>query len=193
MGTKNKGFDKLISDLAPDKARGVMATALNTTTRMAQTKANQATRQHYNIKAGDLKKYESIKKANRNNLSTTLKVTGEPVPLYAFAGQSFVAKTKGAKKYFGASAKPLKSAGRKRYNAFPAVMKSGHLGIFRQTGKRMKSNPKRMAIQELKMITSATMFALKGETALWMEVDAKLIKSFMREYERQVWKSNNSK
>lgn len=193
MASSIKGLDKLVKDLDKSVAQSVMVKTMNTVARKATTDGNRALQKHYNIKTTDLKKYERLSRATKDKLNVVLRVGGDSVPLFKFGGQTYVAKTKGRKKYYGASAKPLKSAGRKRYpNTFPVVLKSGHLGMFSRTGKRMRSNPKRWAIVEHRMITSATMFDSKGKEALFNYAEKKMIEQFYREYKSKFYAASKS-
>lgn len=185
-----KGLESLMKDLTPEIAEKVAITTLNTIARKATTQGNRALQKYYNIKTSDLKKYQRVVRARKGRLVSTLIVSGTSVPLYKFAGQSYVARTKGAKKYFGASAKPLKTGGRKRYpNTFPVVLKSGHIGAFSRTGERMKSNRKRWAIIEHRMVTGATMFDLRGQKELYKYASENMEKEFIREYKNLFYRT----
>lgn len=182
-----KGLEALMNDLTPEIAEKVAITTLNTVARKATTAGNRALQKYYNLKTSDLKKYERVIRARKGRMVATLIVSGTSVPLYKFGGQSYVAKTKGAKKYYGASAKPLRTKGRQRYpNTFPVALKSGHLGMFSRTGERMKSNNKRMAIVEHRMVTGATMFDLKGQQELFKYASDNMAEVFIREY-KNLW------
>ena len=125
-------------------------------------------------------------------LKTVVTLSSEAVPLYRFAGQSFVAKTKGAKKYYGASAKPLKKVRRKRYKgAFPAIMSNGHLGIFTRSKSKKSRVDGRAAIKEKTMITATTMFDGLGSDAMYKNVDDNLMDVFFAEYKRKAWVASN--
>ncbi len=125
-------------------------------------------------------------------MKTVVKVSSASVSLYRFAGQSFVARTKGAKRYFGASAKPLKKVRRKKYKgAFPAVMKNGHLGIFTRSKSRRSRTDGRAAIVEKKMITATSMFNGLGSDEMYKYVDDNLMDVFFAEYKRKAWVANN--
>ena len=190
MNYQIKGLKELLKGLDPKIATAVLARSLNTTTRQAMTAGNKETRTKYNIKAGELKSYMSMTRAKETagEMGTTVRVSSESVPLYRFAGQSYVAKTKGAKKYYGASAKPLKSERRKRYKgAFPAVMSSGHLGIFTRSKTKKSRKTGRAAIVEKRMITATSMFDGLGSDAMYAYVEDNLMDVFFKEYKRKAW------
>lgn len=183
MATTIKGMGELISALDADIAAGVMVTTMNTVGRRATVEGNRALQKYYAIKSGELKKAQWLKKASKGNLNVTLRVQGQTVPLYVMGGQSYVARTKGNKKYYGASAKPLTGQGRKKYpNTFPVVLQSGHLGMFSRTSKRMRSNPKRYAIIEHRMVTAATMYDTKGYEDMFTYADKEMLDTFVKAY-----------
>lgn len=194
MNYEIKGMKELMKGLDPKIATSVLARSLNTTTKRAMTAGSKEVRGTYNIKASELNSYMSMRKAREysGDLRTVVKVSSQSVPLYRFGGQSFVAKTKGAKKYYGASAKPLRRSRRKKYKgAFPAVMSNGHLGIFTRSKSRRSRTDGRAAIVEKKMITATSMFNGLGSEAMYKYVDVNLIDIFFNEYKRKAWVANN--
>lgn len=194
MADNLRGLRELISDLNPDIARQVVASTLNKVAAAAQREANREVRKYYSIKAGDVKRYQYIQKANKNKLASKLIVSGTSVPIYKFGGQSYISRRKGNKIYYGASAKVLTKKPRMKYkDVFPVVLSSGHIGAFRQTGERMRSNRKRMAIRELRVITAATMFDNKGSDRLFTYVADGFIDKFMKEYRSKAWRANKFK
>ncbi len=185
-----KGMEDLIKDLNPETVEKVMISALNTTTKRAVTKGNRAVRETYNIKAGDLKSYEKISRAKAGAIRTVVVVSSAGVPLYKFGGQSYRARTKGRKQYYGASAKPLKKSRRQRYKGtFPAVMSSGHLGMFTRSKSKRSRTDGRAAIREKIMITATSMFDSKGKDAMFDYVDDNLIDIFYKEYKSRAWRA----
>ncbi len=193
MNYEIKGMKDLLKGLDPKIATAVLTRSLNAITKKAMTAGNKETRGKYNIKAGDLKSYMRMKRASNNSgkLRTVVKLSSGSVAMYKFGGQSFVAKTKGAKRYFGASAKPLKTKRRTKYKgAFPAVMSNGHLGIYRESKSRRSRKTGRAAIQELRMITPTSMFEGLGSDAMYEYVDDNLLDVFFDEYKRKAWVLN---
>jgi len=190
MNYEIKGMKELMRGLDPKIATAVLARSLNTTTRRAMTAGSKEVRGTYNIKAAEMKSYMSMRRAREHtgSMRTVVKVSSESVPLYRFGGQSFIARTKGAKKYYGASAKPLKKKRRTKYKgAFPAVMKSGHLGIFTRSKSRRSRTDGRAAIIEKRMITATSMFDGLGSDAMYKYVDKNLLDIFFTEYKRKAW------
>ncbi len=167
-----------------------MADTLVAIARKGITRGNKEVRGKYNIKAGDMKKTQRVKK-NKESLEVSMIISSYPIAMYKFAGQSFVARTKGRKIYYGASAKPFKRSGRIKFkDSFPAVMKSGHLGIFSKGNKRMASNSKRWLIKERMMKTPTYMFDELGKDAMFAYIDDNLIDEFYKKYKVKAWRAS---
>lgn len=185
-----KGMKDLLKDLDPKTVEKVTVSALNTTTKKALVKGNQAVQETYNILSRDLKGYEKISRATAGRIRTVVVISSAGIPLYKFGGQSYRARTKGRKQYYGASAKPLKKSSRKKYKGtFPAVMSNGHLGMFTRSKSRRSRTDGRSAIREKIMITATSMFDSKGKDAMFAYVDDNLIDIFYKEYKSRAWRA----
>ena len=108
--------------------------ALNRVGQGVKTEASKKVRETYDIKAGDVKRYGNIRitKANVGRLQLLLTSRGPNIPLIRF-------KTRPSKpparqpKVLTASVK--KSGGKPIPGAFVAAMRSGHIGVFKRSGK----------------------------------------------------------
>ena len=114
-----------------------IARALNRTIAMAQTQANKSVRSTYKVKAKDIRKTMVISKAKQNNLTSTIKVSARPLPIYAFGARQ---TKKGVSINITGKRKLIKSA-------FIATMKSGHTGVYgrgRYVGTEFQYRTKRV-------------------------------------------------
>lgn len=158
---REAGF--IASRIAVDaKAKVSRATirALNRAIDKAQTEANKAIRERYNLKARAVRQAFSKMRAHKNQSFYTaeLRVRGSNIPLIEFAAQ-----WAGVKTPVGASVKVLRGGPRKRIRgAFIAQMNSGYRGVFERSGRMgRQKNPRLERIAELVGISIPRSFASK--------------------------------
>lgn len=135
-----------------EQMKDVLKKAIDDLAKETKEQLHEETKGMYTIKASQFRKSD-IRENSRNG-SSMLTVKGTTIPIRKGyrnrknskrkAASALIRKASGALKTM-----ELKSGGRS-YKAFVATMKSGHEGIFQRVpGKRMKSNPKKEAIQEM--------------------------------------------
>jgi len=107
--------------------------AINRTLPSARKNTSVKIREHYNVKAGDIKDTMSLKKSTTRTLTGKLNSEGSPLPLINF-NVSPKKPPKRAPKILKAAV--LKGGSKKGIpNTFTAKMKSGHIGVFERTSK----------------------------------------------------------
>ena len=97
-----------------------VARAINFVAAKAKTKASRDIREIYKIRAKDISKAITVKKASRQTLTGFIVATGNPLPLIAFGARQ--TKTGVSVNIMG-TRKVVK-------RAFIATLKSGHRGVF---------------------------------------------------------------
>ena len=113
-----KGLDDLGRKVFP----AALAAAINKTERFARIAASKEIRKEYNIKAADVKKTISFKRASKNRLRAEFASKGTRISLAKFGARQ-------TKK--GVTVKVKKTGGRKLIKAaFLSTMPSGHKGVF---------------------------------------------------------------
>lgn len=129
--------------------------SLNRVGASTRTKISSEVRQDYNIKKSDLdKRILKPTKASPSILRTKISIRGPRIPLFAFGG-----KPRQPKQRANASAE-IKAGKRKSFSHFfVAKMPSGHIGIFKRTGRFSKG--KRETIAEVFSLSAAEMAGTK--------------------------------
>lgn len=134
--------------------------ALNRAIDKAQTEANKAIRERYNLKARSVRQAFQKIRAHRNQAvyAAELRVSGAPIRLVEFG-----ARWSGMKQPVGATVQVLKGGPRKAVRtAFIATMKSGHRGVFVRSGRMGRNrNPRAERISELVGISIPRAFAAR--------------------------------
>jgi len=177
-----KGIKALERQLDPKLLRMSLRRSLDRTVTTAVKEASMAVRSVYNIKASRLKSYITVRKATVEDLEARITLRSKPIPLIEFGGSKYIAKRKGRKVYYGASAKVLKKERKKRYKgAFIATMGS-HTGIYRRKGRG------RFPVRELTVISATTMFRKYGVDKIEDVFERVFLERVMREYRYQIEK-----
>lgn len=104
--------------------------ALNRTIASVNTEANRRIRSELNIKAKDVRKAITVRRARRGALDASISIEAKAAPIVAYGAKQ-------TRK--GVTVKVKRARGRKLLkSAFIATMKSGHRGVFqRRTEKRL--------------------------------------------------------
>lgn len=106
----------------------VLGRALNRTITGVRTDVSSGIRKRLNVKASDVRKVISVRRARAAELSAEIVIAGKGAPLAVFGARQ-------TKK--GVTIKVLRGGARKTIRgAFIATMKSGHKGVFVRRGKR---------------------------------------------------------
>ncbi|VFQ46911.1 phage tail protein [Desulfoluna butyratoxydans] len=114
-----------------NKAKSAVCKSLNRAANGVKTDAAKEARTVYNVKATAVKKTCKLFKATHSNLDASAVFTGEGIPLYAFAPKS---SKPNVYVKAGITVK-VKAARKKVRGGFVARMPSGHVGVFKRTGK----------------------------------------------------------
>ncbi|HEC91771.1 MAG TPA: hypothetical protein ENI51_02065 [Candidatus Atribacteria bacterium] len=162
--------------------------ALNRAAKTMFTTGSKEIRKQYNIKAGDVKKAATIKKATRGNFEAALTIIGGPIPFKYFAPRQIkkgvtVKIKKGSKRTFIKSAfiggyLPIRVRKMKTGKWIYRMVKAGSwLGqrVFRRKGK------KRTPIVELKA-TGITISKLFQNRRIWPIIKEKTEKTFINQW-----------
>ena len=172
------GLKDAMKAFDPKVANRAVNSALKKIAAQAKTEASGVIRERYAIKKADLDRKIAVRPPIRTGeMTVELSLTSRPISLSYFGaqqvmgnrvlsrkGKALVSKTlkRASSLPAGVRYQILKSGGKQfRKNAMMARMKSGHIGVFRFTGKPMASNPKRKAIAEVAMVTPSTLFGSK--------------------------------
>lgn len=113
-----------------DKARPIVAKALNRAARGIPTDASKFTRQTYNVKARQVKESFSVQYANKNDLMAYAQSKGGTISLYRFGARP--RHPRGRRPRRGVSVKVM-DVRKKIPGSFIAAPKGG-IGIFRRKG-----------------------------------------------------------
>ncbi len=145
LETDIRAAQKGLGDLGRKVFPAALAAAINKTIRFTNVAASKEIRQVYNIKAADVKKTISVKKASKNRLRAEFASRGARIALAKFGAK----QTKR-----GVTVKVKKTGGRKLIKgAFLSTMPSGHKGVFH----RMK-DWKKKEISGKKSITGGKVY-----------------------------------
>lgn len=102
--------------------------ALNRTIRSVNSEANRRIRGELALKAKDVRKAITVRRARRGSHEAAIEVVGRAIPIVAYSAKQ-------TKK--GVTVKVKRAAGRKLLRgAFIATMRSGHRGVFYRDAKK---------------------------------------------------------
>jgi len=158
---KISGVDKVVSnlDIFVRKNGQMVSRAMNEVHTPSYTKASKATRDNFNIKASDLRRKDSVKRANSKNLKLIFSLKTHSIPLLEFTGRN-----NGVRKS-GISYKVDK---KKKFKVFK--------GAFINTSIKRHSDyvlvrrdDKRYPIVPLTVMTPSTMFIKSGADKVYIE------------------------
>lgn len=130
-------IEEIKKDLATyeKKAPQLLARVLNRTITNVKKNLTDSVRKNYLVKASDINKTLTIKKASAGNPHAQIKSIGQRILLYKFRVTPKVPKPQNPPKSY--KAKVLKQSSLKSVKGgFVAQMKSGHLGIFKRLGSK---------------------------------------------------------
>ena len=147
-----------------------MAYAINHTTAKAKTAGNSAMRSVWNIKLGDLTKYETLIDATSTKVYAVFKLKSKAISLYYFSAK----QTKTGVRY----KLKVKEGSKVKRHAFIATMPNGGIGVFN------RKTSKRLPIVKNYSITPTTMFSKDGEEAFTQVINRDLSARFNYEIGR---------
>lgn len=130
------------------------ARALNKTMTHVRAEMAKEARQRYKAKSSDVKaSMGQSKLATAKHLSTYFRSKGKRIALTYFMTKSTITRSleqagRKIKRRGIVAFEVTRGAKRRLPYAFVAQMKSGHVGVFTRTSGKMKSNPKKQAIEE---------------------------------------------
>lgn len=179
-----------------DKSKMVLRTAINNTAKQTvNLLVDEAASQYYIKSKPHVRKTLAIKKATAGNLAALITSTGRTTELYDFkvlpraytprnrpkAGHKGNVKKSNPAKYV--RLKP--GAARDKYKAFTVKFASGHLSVAQRVpGTRMKDNPKREAIKNLRSTSIPAM--LGNEEGVYGIVEPKMYDMLQQNIQAQI-------
>lgn len=163
ISIKMPNVNKLFDGLDPRSLALVKVRAQNALAAKAKTLANRTAREEFYVKAEVLRKAMYVDKANLDDSTATLVVTGTKTKLGYFRISPSRMNPKQQRRILGTRVTISRTSGKKEWRGtFTAQMRSGHVGVFRRDPtQRMKSDNKRPAIVEQAGIGPADMVGSK--------------------------------
>ncbi len=145
LSVKIVGIDEIKKRLAglPKQVEQAEVAAINKIAAQAFTQASRSIREEYNLKAKDLakaiKKIAATRRAGQQRMFAMISAKGWPIPLYKFEARPQLPPSQmgiPVSKRRPVTVKVLKGGSRIALKSgFLAKMRTGHIGIFRRTGK----------------------------------------------------------
>ncbi|MFY0521018.1 phage tail protein [Lysinibacillus sp. UGB7] len=117
----------------PQQVPKVVSRAINRSAHAARAQANRSVREHYNIKQRDVSSTIKVRTASPDNLTASIRSSGEPLKLMTFR-----VSPNGPKKVKQVTVGVKKGSRKRIKGAFVTGMNSGHVNVFtRVTKKRL--------------------------------------------------------
>lgn len=179
-----------------DKSKIVLRSAINNAAKQIEKNMVKETKGRYIFKK-DIKSANSIKKATARNIQAVITARGRPNELYDFqvkpptyypgskgAPEWIMARGKNESEFARIAARP--DASGDKYKGFVVKYHSGHLALAeRVPGKRMRSNPKKEAIESLYSLATPKM----EEVVYTDEIHEDVMDILEKSIETQIYKS----
>lgn len=116
-------------------AKGGVIRSLNRAMAGARTDVVKQARSRYNIKAGEVRRQMTVRKARGNNKTASLHITGYATPLYAYGARPTAPRHKNPPR-IGASVMVMRTSGRLKIpGAFVADMPTRGRSLYYRPGK----------------------------------------------------------
>jgi hypothetical protein len=134
-----KAVERMLKDAERAAIPKATVRALNKTGTPVQKEALRILSKDIGIAQKDVRKNLKMMRARRNNLNVLIEASGRRIPLIAFDARQIGARRKGQRRRSrGRGGVTYKKQGGARGfipGAFIATMRSGHVGVFKRTGK----------------------------------------------------------
>lgn len=169
VSLKIEGMKEVLEMLDAKKAQKATASAMKRMTEMVKTEASSVIRNEYAIKKSDLDPFMKVRLPQWNNLTSSVTVTGKPIPLTYFGAKQLTAQNRVITRTTG---RQLKRASRSLRQGVTFQILKGQLKnlpnafmIYDRRLNRMvvvyRKTSKRDSIRSVNVVTIASLFGSK--------------------------------